>query len=594
MSQKTKLPVPLTPHHSSSHLRTSSLRVAVAACLLGAASPALSLSLGELAIDSYLGERLSAQIPFALAPGEVLSRNCFSPGKLPATGDLPRLRELSFAVHAGNAGGVIRISGQRTVVEPLAELVVSINCNGLPALTRTYPVWLSPPTAAPVAVAETTTPVTRAPIAEVAASIARSQPAPARRPASSTLPRDINAGGSYRVQAGDSLSTIAFRIIERQPNTTWTWAERIQAANPGAFLDGNIDRLQAGSLLEIPLAASAPTRTADLEPAASEPVPAVTPPSLEPPAPIGIGLIETVEPDALPAPADNPSPALVDSGASEPGDAAVFVPQPGGAQPATIGPASEPPQETGTARTRGELTAILMIAIGLLTGLLGFAMVVWRKRKAAADTELDEETVIAPLDHGPTRNMRQPSVAVPVTPRVFETPEPVSELELELHFPDDGIVVSEAVDVGEVTQDNVAITVGDDSMLRDAVAELFAAEDQRPEPPKQLPPELEDLSEPNRTEDFEVDLDMLEQTYVEEFEDTNEISEAFARMRADDDGQEFVDDDATAELVSQLKSDPSVLLFVSRDAVKAPAGEEDESEDDQSESQRPRIPVRRG
>ena len=97
-------------------------------------------------------------------------------------------------------------------------------------------------------------PVISAPVAAPARSVAR------RSPASTDPIKDTTR---YQVQPGDSLSEIAQRI-ENRPLGVWSTVNAIFDANPGAFVDGDPNRLKAGSWLNLPdfAAADAATVTA--------------------------------------------------------------------------------------------------------------------------------------------------------------------------------------------------------------------------------------------------------------------------------------------------------------------------------------------
>jgi hypothetical protein len=62
----------------------------------------------------------------------------------------------------------------------------------------------------------------------------------------------IAPGATYRVGAGDTLSTIAGRITGRKSGTIELLAAQIHAGNPGAFTAGDISRIRLGAELRIP------------------------------------------------------------------------------------------------------------------------------------------------------------------------------------------------------------------------------------------------------------------------------------------------------------------------------------------------------
>ena len=244
--------------------------------------PAAALQLGEIEVQSNLGQPLRASIAFALAPNEQLSEYCVS--LRPATAGMPGLGDARLFI----AGGRINIQGTVPLREPIVDLGVRIACPYTANVTRNYTVMIDP---APLAnsqarFAATTTqqnpqrerpadprpaidtprpaarpePLASEPLADLPPAAAEREAAPpasrsatpsTRRPADATVGRAIDTDSRYRVQSGDTLSNIVARIDDRSIGL-WPAVERVFAANPEAFIDGDVNRLKAGSLLVIP------------------------------------------------------------------------------------------------------------------------------------------------------------------------------------------------------------------------------------------------------------------------------------------------------------------------------------------------------
>lgn len=207
--------------------------------------PALALELGDLDVQSTLGQPLRASIAFALNPNEAIHGYCIylKPGA--AADGLPAIGHASIAV----SNGFIRLTGIKAIKEPLLTLQLSVDCPYTAHLSREYVVFVnsqSLPRSEPVREAAGTP----------AASPATAQSG-GRAGTSSTLPvrsanrAPIAMAGSYRVQRGDTLSGIAERISGRSVGI-WQAVDAIFAANPGAFLDSDRNLLKAGALLVIP------------------------------------------------------------------------------------------------------------------------------------------------------------------------------------------------------------------------------------------------------------------------------------------------------------------------------------------------------
>jgi len=94
------------------------------------AMPASGLELGEVTVQSALGQPLRASIAYSLAPFESLSDGCITVG--PVGGSV------SFA------NGAIMISGKSVIREPLISMRLAISCNYTPHLTREYTLFVDP------------------------------------------------------------------------------------------------------------------------------------------------------------------------------------------------------------------------------------------------------------------------------------------------------------------------------------------------------------------------------------------------------------------------------------------------------------------
>ena len=139
---------------------------------------------------------------------------------------------------------------------------LTVDCPYSANLTRSYTLFLDPVSRAP---AETTrTPITLQRVTPPAAQSATPAAAPVAanrspqktpsQPVTNSPPAEespVPLTGSYRVQIGDTLSGIASRI-ENRPVGLWQAVGAIFDANPTAFIDGDLNRLKAGSVLSLP------------------------------------------------------------------------------------------------------------------------------------------------------------------------------------------------------------------------------------------------------------------------------------------------------------------------------------------------------
>ncbi len=211
------------------------------------AGPASALELGELKINSALGQPLRASIAYALNPHEELYDFCVYLRPSLAANGLPVLSRASVSI----ADGAILLTGSRAIREPLLTMQVSIDCPYTAHISREYTLMINPPTPViregPIVVEPPAATESRA--ATAAAQAPR--PRPPVEPRVNLELSPISENSRYLVQRGDSLSDIASRISNRSI-ALWPAVDHIFAVNPNAFMDGDMNRLKAGSWLDIP------------------------------------------------------------------------------------------------------------------------------------------------------------------------------------------------------------------------------------------------------------------------------------------------------------------------------------------------------
>ena len=109
--------------------------LALTGVAVSALTPARAITIGEVAVDSVLGEALNARIPVALGPGEYLDSPCVS---VPAgrSADLARLPQPQVSVPQPAASGALtlRVTTARPLYEPMYELQLQEDQTG-PATT---------------------------------------------------------------------------------------------------------------------------------------------------------------------------------------------------------------------------------------------------------------------------------------------------------------------------------------------------------------------------------------------------------------------------------------------------------------------------
>jgi hypothetical protein len=238
------------------------------------------LTLGELAVESALGQPLSARVPVEIGPGEVLGAACLNAPSAAGT-ELGALPDPTFSLPEATRPGLydLRITTSRTLYEPMYELNLQVRCPGNAVIVRQYVLMLDLPGTSQLQQEQgrsdtTAAAATVAPQATVNDGTTAVVPAAAARPQRAARPATpLPAGTAYRVQPGDTLSTIAARIKDRGGASIWQTADRIFASNPDAFVRGNPDLIKLGAEIMLPGPLTAPPVESSTMPAA---IPAVT------------------------------------------------------------------------------------------------------------------------------------------------------------------------------------------------------------------------------------------------------------------------------------------------------------------------------
>ena len=262
-----------SPYTSNSRSTTRALLPLVALGGGLAITPAMALELGDLTVQSTLGQPLRASIAYALAPNEMLSDLCVSVGGGQSTSGLPGIGPNTVRI----TDSAILIRGQALVREPLLGTRVTINCPYTPNLSREYMLFVDP-VGITDAQATTVSEPAAAAAAPVAATPARQAPRSGRTAPVSNTP--IGQSTRHQVQVGETLSDIVSRIQNRSMKL-WPAVNLIFEINPDAFIDNDPNKLKAGSWLTIPsmdgsvpvVANAAVTTTPAVDALAAEAVP---------------------------------------------------------------------------------------------------------------------------------------------------------------------------------------------------------------------------------------------------------------------------------------------------------------------------------
>ena len=250
--------------------RTTALALATAVLLGVWASDAAALALGRVNVQSALGEPLRADIEIVDINAEEVASiraTLASPEAFRAAGleYNPALTGIEITLKRHPDGRYfLQLSSQRPMNDPFVDLILETQwASG--RVVRDYtllfdPVNLrqsAPPAAAQVAPAAPqarTGPGSVAPAPVPAAKANEQAPAATSAPASQAATK--GEGKQVKVQSGDTAGRIA--AANKPVNVSLDqMLVALLNANPEAFIGGNVNRLKAGAVLEIPSAEQA-------------------------------------------------------------------------------------------------------------------------------------------------------------------------------------------------------------------------------------------------------------------------------------------------------------------------------------------------
>ena len=273
-----------TPFQSASQVRQitgfGGLQAIAAAALLCAAlthhGAAQALALGRVVVQSALGEPLRAEIDVPDINAEEaasLRVALASPETFRASGMEinPALSGLQISLQRRADGrSFLRLTSPRPVNEPFVDLIVEANwASG--RIVRDYTLLFDPPNLrpaprpVPIAPGVSAPPATRAqpvvpstplpPVAQAASAPAPAvtpPAAPTAQPERAAAPAAAAAGGGQvRVQAGDTAGRIA--AANRPANVSLDqMLVAMLRSSPNAFIGGNVNRIKAGAVIDLP------------------------------------------------------------------------------------------------------------------------------------------------------------------------------------------------------------------------------------------------------------------------------------------------------------------------------------------------------
>ena len=233
----------------------SALKLKLVALLLGMhfATPALAIGLGDLNVQSTLGQPLHATVEVLSAPA-TLDAECLSLHS--SDNGIPAPSQTRFRIERRGDNALLHITTQRAINDPIAQFVLTSDCEG--RLQREYVLLLDPPTQIetvglhpPQATPESGAVGMSSTVVSTSSESAVSS-TPIKLRASGTKPRR-NASPKLRAQTVTSAST-------KPPATTAPHASLAQSdraaptptktemATPRLVISGKRNLAQSGSL----------------------------------------------------------------------------------------------------------------------------------------------------------------------------------------------------------------------------------------------------------------------------------------------------------------------------------------------------------
>ena len=256
-----------------SHRWQKSAMALAAAALFGlSAHHANALSLGNIIVQSALGEPLRAEIDIpemnadeaATLKATVASPEAFRAAGLEFNTALAGLR--TSIQRRANGRAYIRLTSDRPVNDPFVDMILEASWN-TGRIVRDYTMLFDPPNlraapavpTAPATGAAQSSPAQAQPAPGTSISgstapvgpSASSRPSAARPPAVAAAKPSVAVDGQITVKRGDTASKIAMATKPATVSLDQMLVALLRA-NPEAFINSNINRIKSGAVINVP------------------------------------------------------------------------------------------------------------------------------------------------------------------------------------------------------------------------------------------------------------------------------------------------------------------------------------------------------
>lgn len=239
----------------------SALAAAALASVALYAPDALALALGPVTVQSALGEPLRAEIALpSITPAEADSLKVTT-----AAPETFRAQGMEYSSAAGqvhmalqrrpDGSSVLRLSSNTPVNDPFVDLIIDATW-ATGRITRSYTMLFDPPAMRRPAPSVTAAPQVRAPAPAAPSAQASAVPTRPAAPPRSAAPATAESSGNVTVKAGDTAGRIASAHRPHDVSLDQMLVAMLRA-NPEAFIGGNVNRLKAGVVLDLPSASQA-------------------------------------------------------------------------------------------------------------------------------------------------------------------------------------------------------------------------------------------------------------------------------------------------------------------------------------------------
>lgn len=254
--------------------KLSALAAAALVSVSLTATEAWALALGRISIQSALGEPLRAEVELpqiTAAEADSLRATIATPAVFRAQGMEYTATASQFQVQLQrrpDGSAVLRLSSAQPVAEPFVDLVIDASW-AAGHVVRSYTLLLDPPAARQSAPAVSSPAQISAPAPQAAAPArstpARTAPAEATAPPAAAVARKAPAAAqkspALTVRPGDTASRLAQANRPAGVSLDQMLVAMLRA-NPHAFISGNVNRMTAGAVVEMPDEAAAQATSA--------------------------------------------------------------------------------------------------------------------------------------------------------------------------------------------------------------------------------------------------------------------------------------------------------------------------------------------